>query len=53
VAEGIHPIGPEHHPKVLRDDFRTLWDSINGKRPVCAWDDNPWVWAISFRRLEG
>jgi hypothetical protein len=25
-----------------------LWDSINGKRPGCAWMDNPWVWAISF-----
>lgn len=34
-----------------RDDFSDLWDSINGKRPGCAWADNPWVWAISFRLL--
>ena len=35
-----------------RDNFRTLWDTINGKRPGCSWADNPWVWAVSFRRLE-
>lgn len=31
--------------------YRALWDSINGKRPGCAWADNPWVWVIAFRRL--
>ena len=31
--------------------FADLWDAINGKRPGCAWRDNPWVWAITFRRL--
>lgn len=31
--------------------FKSLWNSINGKRPGCSWDDNPYVWAISFRRL--
>lgn len=30
------------------DQFRDLWDSINGKRPGCAWADNPWIVAISF-----
>lgn len=28
------------------------WDSINGKRPSCAWADNPWVWRVEFRRAE-
>ncbi len=31
-----------------RHDFRDLWDSINGKRPGCAWEDNPTVWVIGF-----
>lgn len=35
-----------------RVGFRKLWDSINGKRPGCAWADNPWVWAISFKRVD-
>jgi hypothetical protein len=30
--------------------FMELWDSINGKRPGCAWDDNPWVWVYEFKR---
>lgn len=29
--------------------FEILWDSING---AGAWDANPWVWAISFKRME-
>lgn len=35
----------------LRANYHDLWDSINGKRPGCGWADNPWVWAITFRRL--
>ena len=29
--------------------FQTLWDSINAKR--APWDSNPWVWAVTFRRV--
>jgi hypothetical protein len=32
-------------------DYRKLWDSINGK--THPWESNPWVWAISFKLLEG
>jgi len=32
--------------------FADLWDSINGKRPGCAWADNPWVWVIEFNMKE-
>ena len=30
--------------------FVTLWDSINGK--TYPWSSNPWVWAISFRKIK-
>jgi hypothetical protein len=30
--------------------FEKLWKSINGPD---SWDENPWVWAVEFRRLEG
>jgi hypothetical protein len=32
-----------------KERYRTLWDSING---VGSWDANPWVWAVSFKRME-
>lgn len=35
-----------------RDQFRQLWDSINGKRPGCDWASGPWVWVVAFRRAE-
>ncbi|WP_454752198.1 hypothetical protein [Cupriavidus necator] len=31
------------------DSYRTLWDSING---AGAWETNPWVWVVEFRRIE-
>jgi hypothetical protein len=32
------------------DVFADLWDSINAKRGF-SWDSNPWVWAITFKRI--
>jgi hypothetical protein len=32
--------------------FSCLWDSINGRRPGCSWDDNPWVWVVSFKTVD-
>ena len=29
--------------------FAYLWQSINGNRPGCSWDANPYVWAIEFK----
>ena len=31
--------------------FSTLWDSINGKKPGCAWKDNPIVHVTEFKLL--
>lgn len=48
VAEGI-PFQIDRYVSYeeLLDDFRDLWDSINGK--THPWASNPWVWAISFK----
>ena len=33
-----------------RGAFEDLWDTINGKR--APWASNPWVWVVSFERME-
>jgi hypothetical protein len=32
-----------------RERFGVLWSKINGPE---SWDANPWVWAVTFKRLE-
>lgn len=62
IAEGIqggNGIWKNYDPKAAGepdsldpiDSYRTLWDSINGARGF-AWDTNPWVWVVEFRRVE-
>jgi len=59
VAEGIpwrwtndtEGEGEETLSDVVIDDFGTLWDSINGKRQGCSWEDNPWCWCLTFQRI--
>ena len=33
------------------DAFHNLWDTINAKRGF-PWESNPWVWALTFERVE-
>lgn len=37
-----------------REAFRDLWDDINAKRLAAAyaWEKNPWVWVVEFRRID-
>jgi len=54
-AEGIE-LGPsELFPHTNRADklarhFKNLWDSLNARRGY-GWNVNPWIWAITFRRI--
>lgn len=57
-AEGINPVYHDTYGDLELDaeyidapgGFKWLWDSINDKRGF-GWDANPWVWAITFKRL--
>jgi hypothetical protein len=61
LAEGLRPVpgaGGALYPSKLaarasstaRGEFQKLWDSLNGRR--APWASNPWVWVLSFRRLQ-
>lgn len=40
-------------PAPARECFSLMWDSLHGQGSWWSWAANPWVWAISFRRLDG
>ena len=51
-AEGANPIDrPVAVDMPHRLGFCMLWDTINEKRGF-GWDTNPWVWAITFKRIK-
>lgn len=37
------------HRKTAKCSYQVLWESINGHG---SWATNPWVWCVSFKRLE-
>lgn len=43
-----YSVKPEEqtHPLIPYTSYKTLWQKING---VESWDQNPWVWKISFK----
>jgi hypothetical protein len=47
---GTHIGGCCGQPKTIEpiDAYRELWNSING---ADAWDVNPWVWVVEFKRV--
>lgn len=46
LAEGITLVERGTSPV---DQFNKLWESINGPG---SWEANPWVWVVSFKRIE-
>lgn len=48
VVKGAQYFGNAH--STARAAFQALWDSINGKKH--PWDSNPWVWCLTFRRVQ-
>lgn len=46
-------------PRTAVEAYKRLWDSINGedlwvdgvKQPSMAWEANPWVWVIRFKKI--
>lgn len=51
VCESVasHRLGRGPRWKNARDWYADLWEEINGPT---AWQDNPWVWALSFRVIQ-
>ena len=49
-AEGVEisQMPDVFHP--YKTEFRTAWNKLHGKK--APWESNPWVWAISFKRIE-
>jgi hypothetical protein len=39
------------HDDAARDWYMDVWDSLNAKRGY-PWTSNPWVWVLTFRRIE-
>jgi hypothetical protein len=57
-AEGVEPfvtVGTERekewYPEGYRANYKLLWDKLNKKRGF-GWDINPWVWSITFKRVQ-
>lgn len=48
-AEGVIPLEPR--TGLYRCEFERVWDSINARRGY-SWDSNPFVWCVSFRRID-
>ncbi len=49
-AEGITAYGTTRYEREGRDLYALLWNSING---AGAWNNNPWVVALSFTVRKG
>ena len=49
IAEGIPAVVRKNPDGIQQWDYRDLWEQING---AGAWDANPSVWAVEFKRVD-
>lgn len=50
IAQGFEDyLINDHLAYDARRSFATLWKSINGPE---SWDANPWVWVVSFKKVD-
>jgi hypothetical protein len=54
IAEGVDAVTMADMPRQgtmnRYTDFAHIWEKINAKRGY-GWDANPWVWALTFKRV--
>lgn len=48
-AEGVTIRSETQYDGIAKDYFFALWESVHG---LHSWAKNPWVWVISFKRVE-
>lgn len=51
IADGIGDLLPHHMGRLAQIGFATYWNSLHAKKGH-EWENNPWVWVVSFTRID-
>jgi hypothetical protein len=52
LSETFAPLTMQYRRAMARDAFKDKWHELYGDAPNKRWEANPWVWVISFERVE-